>query len=123
MVVSDMTQAIQTEIYKAQPARFDMAGQRLADFLDLTSEQISPGLAQRLARYALNRLDDAGFKAAVEGWACLVCSDDAEDIPSKRSYYVRWKNPKGGFIEVTYILTRNGWPHIDHGISAGIERY
>jgi hypothetical protein len=117
-----MPQVIQTEIYKADPARFDMAGNRLADFLKLTSEQISQGLAQRLARYALKSLDDAGFKEAVDGWTCVVHSDEAEDTPANRSYYVRWKNPKGGFMEVTGILTKNGWPFLDHGISAGHER-
>jgi hypothetical protein len=122
-MVTQMSQAIQTEVYKAQPPRFNMAGQRLADWLNLTSEQISAGLAQRLARYALNRLDDAGFKASVEGWQCLVMTDEAEESPANRSYYVRWKNPKGGFMEVTGILTKNGWPFIDHGISAGHERY
>lgn len=118
-----MSLAVQTEVYKADPARFDMAGQRLATFLKLTSEQISPGLAQRLAHYALNTLDDAGFKASVDGWTCVVHTDEAEETPASRSYYVRWKNAKGGFVEVVGILTRNGWPFIDHGISAGQEHY
>lgn len=122
-MVIRMSQAIQTEVYKVDPARFDMAGQRLADLLTLTSEQISPGLAQRLADYALKALDDAGFKAAVEGWTCIVSTSEAEETPANRSYYVRWKNAKGGFIEVIGILTRNGWPFIDHGISAGQEHF
>ena len=122
-MVIRMSQAIQTEIYKAQPARFDMAGQRLPDFLDLTSEQISAGLTQRLARYALRSLDDAGFKETVQGWACIVSSSDAEDTPANRSYHVRFKNAKGGFIEIMGILTKSGWPFLDHGITAGQEHF
>lgn len=102
-------------------ARFNQVGQFLGYPLTTTQETISPGLAKRLHAYALQRLDDAGFKNIVEGWAVEVYTMDGDDRPANRSYCVKFKNAKGGAIEVIGILTRNGWPTLDHGYSIGTD--
>jgi hypothetical protein len=108
--------SVKTEVYKRLPARHDMCGQFLGYPLKLQGEQISQGMAQRLVRYALATLDDAGFKQAVAGWECVVGTCDGEDRPSERVYYVTWTNAKGGELSVVGIMTRNGWPSLDHGL-------
>lgn len=112
---------IQTEVLSRGKARVDMVGQRLPDHLTTVDECISDGLAKRLVRYGLERLDDAGFRVMVNGWSTLVYTCDAEDSPADRSYCVRWKNEQGGYIELIGILTRKGWPSLDHGYEIGHE--
>lgn len=113
--------SVATEVYLRGESRFTMAGQKLPDQLHITDKVITHGLAFRLARYALQRLNDAGFAKAVEGWKLTVYTMDA-DLPSAERYYsVRWKNDTGGYIEVNGILTSRGWPSLDHGYSIGHE--
>lgn len=123
--------SIATEVLQPSPTRFTMYGKALPNDLNTTDEQVSPGLAKRLARYALNRLQDSGFRRVVEPtsgvvgkpelghWATLVYTIDGDDRPSERSYCVRFTNREGGYIEVVGILTSRGWPSLDHGLFIG----
>lgn len=107
---------ITTEVYQRGPARFDMVGQSLPTHLTLTADGVSPGLAKRLARYALQTLDDNGFGKVVAEWQVSVYTLEADEKPADRSYSVRWTNEEGGAIEVVGILTHRGWPFLDHGL-------
>lgn len=109
-----------TEVYVRGPARFDMCGQSLPTQVHLTDEVISRGLAQRLKRYAERALDVEGFLDAVKGWEVTIGTDDADDSPADRFYWVKWTNPKGASLSVVGILTSRGWPQLDHGMQ--IER-
>ena len=126
---------ITTEVMQRGKPRFDMCGHSLPDTLTTTSETISAGLTARLHRYAFQRLECAGFAATVRRpaglidgapsyseWPCEVYTMDAEDKPANRSYCVRWKNEEGGTIEVVGILTRRGWPSLDHGLAIGEDQ-
>lgn len=104
---------IQTTVYKTLPTRFTMVGQALPNDLKLTDEQISSGLAKRLVKYAIDRINEDGFM--VDGCEVEVSTMDADEIPSNRSYEVYFINPKGGRIGLVGILTRSGWPSLDHG--------
>lgn len=110
---------IKTTVYQSV-SRFDMAGQKLPSSLHEIPEQITPGLAARLLRYATQRLNSAGFYEPV-GWEPSVYSVDADRKPADRSYCVRFQNETGGFIELAGILTRSGWPCLDHGFYVGEE--
>lgn len=112
---------IATEVMKRGPAQFNGVGQFLGYPLYIVSEAISPGLAQRLAHYARRRMSDAGFGALTEDWRVTAYTIDGDETPAHRSYCVRWQNGKGGFIEVVRILTRAGWPCLDHGFEIGQE--
>lgn len=112
--------SLHTEVYQPGAARFTMAGQRLPTQMHLTSEVITAGLAARLLRYAERALDAEGFLAAVAGWEVTVGTDDADDAPADRAYWVMWTNPKGASLSITGILTSKGWPTLDHGMQ--IER-
>lgn len=94
-----------------------MVGQVVSRPIAEVDPDISEGLAKRLVRYATSRLEDFGFSHAVEGWPIEVYTMDADLPPSERYYSVRWNNEKNSGLEICGILTRNGWPFIDHGIS------
>lgn len=113
--------AIETSVLVREAAKFNMCGQFLGYPLRTVAEAISRGLASRLHHYAIQRLDDAGFKKAIEGWDAEVYTLDGDEKPADRSYCVRFKNAKGGYIEVVQILTRSGWPSLDHGLDIGCE--
>lgn len=108
--------SIATEVYEPGPYRHDMCGQTLPRQMFLTDEQISKGLAQRLLRYAERSLAEEGFLEAVSGWAVTVGTDNADDSPPDRFYWVKWTNPKGASLSITGILTSRGWPYLDHGM-------
>jgi len=112
----DCVMQLNTEVYAPGNARFDMCGQRLPTQMHLTDEKITPGLASRLLRYAEKSLDDEGFLDAVAGWSITVGSDNADERPADRFYWVMWTNPKGASLSITGILTRRGWPSLDHGM-------
>lgn len=101
-------------------ARFDMVGQKLPDSLHDTDEQISSGLAKRLTYYAANELEDNGFN--LSGWSSEVYTMDGDRLPSQRYYCVEFTHPKGGMVGVQGILTRHGWPHLDHGFCIDRDR-
>lgn len=103
-------------MFRGKP-RFDMVGQRLPDHLHDADEKISHGLAQRLYRYALVTLEDAGFE--VSAWDCEVYTMDGNDKPADRFYCVEFTNAKGGSIGIQGIMTRKGWPILDHGFCIG----
>lgn len=107
---------LNTEVYAPGPARFDMCGQSLPTQIHLTEEAITPGLATRLLRYAEKALNAEGFLGAVAGWEITVGSDNADERPADRFYWVKWTNPKGASLSITGILTRRGWPSLDHGM-------
>lgn len=110
---------MKTEVYGRLPVCFDIAGQVTSRPLSLTHKSISDGLAMRLYRYALQTLDSAGFKEAVKDWTPSVYTLDGDEAPSERSYCVRWTNKDNGYIEVVGILTRKGWPSLEHGFAIG----
>lgn len=87
-----------------------------------TGEKIPQGLAKRLHRYALERMDDAGFATAVTGWKVTVYTINGEERAAHRAYTVRFQNERGGLIEVCGIFTRNGWPTLDHGFDCNHEK-
>lgn len=110
---------IKTKVYKQGPSRFDMCGQQLPTNLSLTNEVIGYGLAVRLHKYGINRLKDAGFYDMVSKWQTEVYTIDADELPSNRTYCIKWINSDGGYIELAGILTNNGWPSLDHGWDIG----
>lgn len=114
-----MAMQVQSEIFREGEPRFNWTQYRTQRDIHKTDELISHGLMQRLANYAVKRLDEAGFKPTIEGWECTVYTMDGNESPADRVYQVRFMNSKGGYLEVDRILTRRGWPFIDHGISAG----
>lgn len=107
---------MKTEVWNRGPARLDMCGQSLPYQLSKTEEHISPGLAKRIHDYAAKRLHGAGLSPLVNGWACTIGTNDADDKPADRAYYVSWKNDAGTQVSIVGILTRNGWPSLDHGL-------
>lgn len=108
-----MPHIITTSVTRRTP-NFNMVGQRLPDSLRDVDEVISPGLVQRLHRYALKNMAEAGFD--VSGWDCEVYTMDGDDRPSDRAYCVEFTNAKGGMIGVQGILTSHGHPCLDHGL-------
>lgn len=110
---------LSTTVMLRGPANFNQVGQFLGYPLKDLPEQISAGLAQRLAKYAETRLVDAGFAPIIAGSTIEVYTMDGDDKPADRAYVVKFKTQKGGFIEVVGILTRNGWPSLDHGFCIG----
>ncbi|MBK3779991.1 hypothetical protein G3A43_06960 [Paraburkholderia aspalathi] len=112
---------IATEVMVRGPAQFNGVGQFLGYNLHKVDEVISHGLAHRLVVYATRSMADAGFAALTASWKVSVYTINGEERPADRSYCVRWENEKGGFIEVVGILTRAGWPTLDHGFEIGQE--
>lgn len=110
-----------TTVMKRGAARFDMVGQFLGYPLKPVNEAISPGLAKRLARYAVHRLTDEGFEPFLKTAEIEVYTLDGDSSPSQRNYVVKFKTPKGGYIELVGIMTRGGWPSIDHGFTIGTD--
>lgn len=102
-------------------SRFNQIGQRLDDFLVVTEDSISTGLANRLHRHAVSRLSAAGFSKMLEDSQVEIYTMDAEQKPADRSYSVRFKNKLGGYIEVIGIQTNHGWPSLDYGFDIGEE--
>ncbi len=98
-------------------ARFDMVGRFLGYPLKETDEQISQGLAQRLVAYARKRAQGAGLWKAIKDWDIEVYTMDGDATPPERDYNVKWTNPDGTSIELCRIMTRNGWPFLDHQFS------
>lgn len=110
--------SLKSSVFKEQ-TKFNQLGQRLASDLLKTDESITEGLAQRLHKHAENRLSDAGFKALTSDCQVEVYTMDADSCPSSRSYCVKFTNSAGGYVEVVGILTRKGWPTLDHGFAIG----
>jgi len=98
-------------------AHFDQCGQFLHYPLHDTDEEISPGLAKRLVDYATKRANERGLFTMVKDWELEVYTTDGKDKPADRNYNVRWKNPQDTEIELCRIMTRDGWPFLDHGFT------
>lgn len=107
--------SISTTVSKRLPAQFDQVGQFLGYPLQATAESISPGLANRIARYAVQRMTDSGFEPFLATAEVNVYTMDGDEESARRSYCVKFTSPKGGSIEVVGILTVKGWPSLDHG--------
>lgn len=122
---------VESQVLKCLPTRFTLFGKALPNELEETPEQVSPGLVKRLTDYALKRLQGSGFRKVVQPtsgaigkpdlghWRVLVYTTDGDLSSSVRSYCVRFTNRDGGFIEVVGILTKRGWPTLDHGLAIG----
>jgi hypothetical protein len=103
-------------VFERQPARFNMAGQFICYPLKQTDEDVSHGLVKRLASYAEKRLRGIGlFPQNVR--VCEVSTMDAENSPADREYAVEFFTAEGGSIVMEGILTKSGWPTLDHGFS------
>lgn len=112
--------AVQTHVCISVP-RHNMMGQSLdADVLP-TNETISKGLATRLHRHAVQRMEEAGFGCFVQSANVSIYTMDGDEKPADRAYTVRFMSEKGGYIEVSGIATRHGWPTLDYGFYAGAE--
>ena len=114
---------LQTEVLKPGPTEFNMCGQVACRPLLDTDESISKGLAERLHRYAERELIGHGFGALAKDAQVKVYTIDGDDRPADRSYCVRWHTPQGGYVELIGILTRAGWPCVDHGFAIGHEAH
>lgn len=112
---------LETTIMRRGPASFTQLGQFLGYPLKTIDQQISPGLAQRLARYAVQRMTEAGFEALISASNVEVYTVDGDEPPASRQYVVKFKSGKGGYIEVVGILTQRGWPTLDHGFEVGTD--
>jgi len=110
---------MKTEVLTRVPEWNCLQQKTISYLRTLEGVEIPQGLAARLHNYALKTVGSAGFKEAVKDWAPSVYTLDGDDTPSNRSYCVRWTNAEGGHIEVVGILTRNGWPFLDHGLAIG----
>jgi hypothetical protein len=110
-----------TAVLQRGPAQFDMTGRCLGYPLKPLDECISAGLARRLLKYAVQRGSEAGFGPLLAVAAPEVYTLDVDDKPSDRSYCVKFKTSQGGYLELVGILTRNGWPSLDHGFEVGVE--
>lgn len=108
-----MSHNIASTVMRTGASRFDQVGQRLPSYLHCTEEEISHGLVLRLHRYALRRLNEAGF--CVSECQCSVYTLDADSKPSEREYCVEFKNQLGGMIGVQGISTNHGHPFLDYG--------
>lgn len=114
---------LQTEVLRRGPTQFDMCGQVVCRPLHTIDERISKGLAERLHRYAERELVDQGFSALAKNAKVSVYTIDGDDKPADRSYCVRWHTPQGGYVEMIGILTRAGWPSLNHGFAIGHESH
>lgn len=112
-----MSREISTQVLRRDPAQFNMVGQLLGCTLQVTDLVISAGLASRIVRYAERDLESNGFLGAVQGWSVTVGTNDADEAPADRFYWVKWENENGGSISLSGILTSRGWPILDHGLS------
>lgn len=112
-----------TEVMVPGPARFTMCGQSLPKFLNTVDECISKGLAERLHRYAERELIYQGFGPLAKDAKVSVYTTDGDERPADRSYCVRWHTPQGGYVEMVGILTKAGWPSLDHGFAIGFETH
>ncbi len=108
-----------SSVLKRGPAKFDMVGQFLGYDLKDTSESITPGLQKRLLRYAERELTELGLLPMPKCMRCEVYTLDGDEPPSERSYGVRFITGAGAYIGVQGILTRKGWPTLDHGLDIG----
>ena len=107
---------ITNTVYRQGETRFDMVGRSLGAPLHLTDQKISEGMLERLRKYANTRLTDLGLSKILVTWGCEVSTMDGDDTPSSRSYIVSWTSPEGAEIGVHGILTRKGYPFLDHGV-------
>ncbi|TDW20465.1 hypothetical protein EV128_12595 [Rhizobium azibense] len=109
---------IKTEVLRRDKPRFSMVGQKLPDTLLSTDEEISPGLAYRISRYATGRLTESGFD--LEGWSCRVTTSDGDRPRGERVYHAEFIHSKGGMVGIQGIfIGAGGWPCIDHGLCIG----
>lgn len=117
-----MSRQIQSEVLVSGEAQFTSWGTFIGRPLKSTGQPVSKRLAQRLARYAEQRLTDAGFGAAIQGWECRVeAVGDACDGPEDRTYHVCFYNQNGGYIGTEGVFVQNGKPVIDHGLCIGAD--
>lgn len=111
--------AIATSTFRRVP-RQDMVGQSLPDDLRITADAISPGLVERIDRYAVRTLTAGGFD--VSSWRCEIYTLDADAPASYRSYTAEYVNAAGGMIGVSGIEMKNGHPFLHHELSIDIGR-
>lgn len=110
---------MKTEIYQKQPTRFTQWGGALPNQVALIPDvEISAGMAKRLLAHAKARMNEAGFGDFAKDADVTVYSMDGDEKAADRSYSVRFNSRYGpGYIEVIGILTKNGWPSLDHGFA------
>lgn len=107
---------IQSQIYKSDPPRFNMVGQKLTQTIQLVDGEISQGMLKRIVSYANKEISEYGFEKFTENSDISVYT-----IDNNKVYTVRWTNSKGGYIELTGIHTSKGWPHLNYGFNIGTD--
>ena len=107
---------IQSQIYKSDPARFNMVGQKLTQTIQQVEGEISQGLLKRILSYANKEISAYGFERVTENADISVYTIDNDKI-----YTVRWTNEKGGYVELSGIHTHKGWPHLNFGFNIGTQ--
>ncbi len=109
-----------TVLSRGKP-QFDMSGTFLGYPLRVLPESISSGLSARLTRYAIRRLTEAGFDPLLKLATIEVYTTNGDELPANRAYCVKFTTPQGGYIELIGILTKSGWPSLDHGFAIGTD--
>lgn len=106
---------IKNTVMRQGKTNFNMCGQSLGCSLhDDPDQEISHGLVKRLIQYTEKRLIEDGLQGAVKGWEVEVFTSGGNDAPPDRYYVVTFKNKQGISISLNGIMTRKGWPFLDH---------
>lgn len=106
---------VQTLVFNLGEQRYGYTGLALPRSAHETEQTISQGLALRLLAYAAQRMADAGLTSFTVNAVTVETCDG--DLPSpERAFSVAWENAEGTQIGVQGILTRRGWPCVDHGL-------
>lgn len=104
---------MKTAVFKVNPGHTDMLGNG-HPYVEETGQTISQGLAKRIADYAAGRMKEMGLPIA-QDWELSVETNDADQRPADRMYHVTWQTAEGAKIGIEGILTKRGWPLLDHG--------
>ena len=113
---------ITTAVYTKGPQQFDMTGRRLCQPLRESIQGITESRVEKLHRYGLRRMKELGFWEAVRGLDVEIYTMDGDEYVISRIYNVRFKNKKGGYLEICGIHSNKwGTPQLDHGLKCGFE--
>lgn len=111
---------VETTVFIRGSAHHNMCGEFLGYPLKPCGEIITKGLAKRLITYASKDLKSEGLWPG-DVVTAEVETCDGDEKPANRSYCVRFRTRKGGAIGIEGILTKRGWPLLDHGLFAERE--
>lgn len=109
---------VTSKVYRKGELRYNMTGQSFGQNLHETQGEISPFRVKKLVKYAIERLEQAGFEFA-KNWNIEVFTNDHEDRVDDQMYCVDFKNEKRGYITLVGILVKNANPTLNHGFEIG----